>query len=256
VRFADIPGELVDEEGTPQAKTVFAIFYRGRSLVPKLDRICTAFGAHQHDIPNFAHEGEVTAALAETRAAISDALAWLQQERSTSSSVLRHLSLLLRKWTWGVGREKAVCHALNLAARAPERGTITAQGWALKTSVGDVKAALTDVHTAAAQGGRLQPFFFEVLWAPTPGETTPPPGLPTPPTHFKTNRITGVFQGIINTYGMPRYREANPALWTLATFPFLFGVMYGDIGHGTMLLLGAAWMVWREKEFLSKPLGA
>ena len=39
--------------------------------------------------------------------------------------------------------------------------------------------------------------------------------------------ITSVFQGIVNTYGVPRYGEVNPALFYIATFPFLFGVMYG-----------------------------
>jgi V-type H+-transporting ATPase subunit a len=29
----------------------------------------------------------------------------------------------------------------------------------------------------------------------------------------------------VDTYGVPRYREANPALFTAATFPFLFAVM-------------------------------
>lgn len=53
---------------------------------------------------------------------------------------------------------------------------------------------------------------------------------PTPPTHFHTNKFTEVFQGVVNTYGVPRYGEANPALFTTVTFPFLFGVMYGDMG--------------------------
>ena len=64
-----------------------------------------------------------------------------------------------------------------------------------------------------------------------------------------------MFQGIVNTYGIPRYREANPALFYIATFPFLFGVMYGDIGHGTLLTLFAAWMLWKEADFLKVPLG-
>jgi V-type H+-transporting ATPase subunit a len=37
---------------------------------------------------------------------------------------------------------------------------------------------------------------------------------------------------IINTYGVPRYREINPAVFTVASFPILFGVMFGDVGHG------------------------
>jgi V-type H+-transporting ATPase subunit a len=33
------------------------------------------------------------------------------------------------------------------------------------------------------------------------------------------------------------YKEANPAVFATVTFPFLFGVMFGDIGHGSLLLL-------------------
>jgi V-type H+-transporting ATPase subunit a len=41
---------------------------------------------------------------------------------------------------------------------------------------------------------------------------------------------------------VPRYKEANPALFTAVTFPFLFGIMYGDIGHGTCLALAGLYL--------------
>jgi len=31
---------------------------------------------------------------------------------------------------------------------------------------------------------------------------------------------------------VPKYREVNPGIFTIITFPFQFGVMFGDIGHG------------------------
>lgn len=41
---------------------------------------------------------------------------------------------------------------------------------------------------------------------------------------------------MINTYGVPSYKEINPGLFTIITFPFQFGLMFGDIGHGLLLL--------------------
>lgn len=57
------------------------------------------------------------------------------------------------------------------------------------------------------------------------------------PTYIKTNCFTQLCQTMVDTYGVPRYGEINPAISTIITFPFLFGIMYGDVGHGACILL-------------------
>lgn len=61
-----------------------------------------------------------------------------------------------------------------------------------------------------------------------------------PPSLFRNNDVTWVFQEIVNTYGVPNYKEVNPTVFTVVTFPFLFGIMFGDIGHGLVLFLVGA----------------
>lgn len=55
------------------------------------------------------------------------------------------------------------------------------------------------------------------------------------PTYCRINDFTAPWQTVIDTYGCPNYKTANPAVITSITFPFIFGLMYGDIGHGTCL---------------------
>jgi len=62
----------------------------------------------------------------------------------------------------------------------------------------------------------------------------------TKPTLFKTNEFTAIFQQIVDTYGIPSYKEVNPAIFTCVSFPFFFGVMFGDIMHGFLLFTFAA----------------
>jgi len=64
------------------------------------------------------------------------------------------------------------------------------------------------------------------------------------PTYIPTNEFTYAFQEIVNTYGIPRYREINPAIFNIVFFPFLFGVMFGDIGHGIIVFLFAMYLIY------------
>lgn len=64
-----------------------------------------------------------------------------------------------------------------------------------------------------------------------------------PPTMFEKSDFTGPFQEIIDTYGVPWYWEVNPGLFTIVTFPYLFGFMFGDIGHGLALFLFGLFLI-------------
>ena len=75
-----------------------------------------------------------------------------------------------------------------------------------------------------------------------------------PPTHFKLSDYTRPFQEIVDTYGVPRYKEANPGLFTVVTFPFLFGVMFGDIGHGAILGLVGYFLIRFKDQLNSRGL--
>ncbi len=77
-----------------------------------------------------------------------------------------------------------------------------------------------------------------------------------PPTHFATNEFTAVFQEIVNTYGIPRYQEVNPGIFAVPFFPFLFGIMFGDIGHGGALLAAGIYLCQRDEEVRRSPLKA
>ena len=57
------------------------------------------------------------------------------------------------------------------------------------------------------------------------------------PTYFDVPEFINVWQTIVETYGIHSYQEANPAVVSIVTFPFLFGVMFGDIGHGSLIFI-------------------
>lgn len=71
-----------------------------------------------------------------------------------------------------------------------------------------------------------------------------------PPTFFEINEFVWPFHEVVVTYGTPSYKEINPTTFNMVTFPFLFGIMFGDIGHGFLLFLIAAYLCIKKDYIL------
>jgi len=100
---------------------------------------------------------------------------------------------------------------------------ILLKGWVPTVNIDDVRQAL---RRASERSGSLVPSILTII-------TT----TESPPTYFKTTDFTRAFQDIVESYGVARYREVNPAVFTIITFPFLFAVMFGDFGHGIIMAI-------------------
>lgn len=169
-----------------------------------------------------------------------DSKAVLDKNTQMRFSLCESLSGDIEGWLWTARREKSVYHTLNLFKADVAGRLMRARGWIANDSISAARHAIDDAHTLLS----LPPnALLEVVSPGVSGSGWPEGG---PPTHFSTNKYTYAFQEFVNTYGMPRYREINPALFAAATFPFLFGVMYGDIGHGAIVTIGALYLVLTE----------
>ncbi|MFB7324743.1 V-type ATPase 116kDa subunit family protein [Streptomyces sp. NPDC056190] len=105
------------------------------------------------------------------------------------------------------------------AEGAVRRGEVVAlAGWCPAAEVPRVARRL------ASAGGALLPL-------PSPRGTDPP-------TLLRPGR-TASFTPLVTTYGTPAYADLDPSWPAGLAYVAMFGIMFGDVGHGALLLLGA-----------------
>ncbi len=62
------------------------------------------------------------------------------------------------------------------------------------------------------------------------------------PVKFKKGSLAQVFAPFVQMYGVPAYGEADPGLFLALTYCLLFGLMFGDVGQGVVLILVGLYM--------------
>ncbi|XP_020552421.1 V-type proton ATPase subunit a1 isoform X1 [Sesamum indicum] len=221
-------------------KIVFVVFFSGEQARVKILKICEAFGANCYPVA----EDTIR-----RRQITREVLSHLSDLETTLEAGLRHrdkalisIGFHLAKWMNMVRREKAVYDTLNMLNFDVTKKCLVGEGWCpifAKTKIQEaLQRATTDSNSQVG-------VIFHVMHS-----------VESPPTYFKTNHLTNAYQEIVDAYGVAKYQEANPAVYTIITFPFLFAVMFGDWGHGICLLLGALFLIAREKKLGSQKLGS
>jgi V/A-type H+-transporting ATPase subunit I len=71
-----------------------------------------------------------------------------------------------------------------------------------------------------------------------------PPRGSQPPTALRAAPATAAFQPLVNNYGTVPYADLNPSVLAGAAYVAMFGLMFGDVGHGALLLALGVLMVW------------
>jgi V/A-type H+/Na+-transporting ATPase subunit I len=168
----------------------------------------------------------------ELRTHPQEARAWLEAERKRledlSGAECKILGVMREQFGPRLGEARlrvALARPLAEAALNGVRGKgglAALAGWVPRRQLDELRAALE---------ARFHGRYLLDVHEPGPDEAADVPSLVRYPGWLKP------FVPLVKSYGVPRYGEFDPALPFALTYPFLFGAMFGDIGHGGVILL-------------------
>nr|XP_006640305.1 PREDICTED: V-type proton ATPase 116 kDa subunit a isoform 2 isoform X3 [Lepisosteus oculatus] len=226
--YAEINESVEDPDtGEITKSVVFLISYWGEQIGQKVKKICDCYHCHLYPYPGSNEErNEVVEGL---RTRIQDLHTVLHRTEDYLKQVLSKASESVYTWVIQVKKMKAIYHILNLCSFDVTNKCLIAEVWCPVDDLSTLRRALEE---GSRKNGATVPSFVNRI-----------PSTETPPTLIRTNKFTSGFQNIVEAYGVGNYREVNPAPYTIITFPFLFAVMFGDLGHGIVMALFSLWMV-------------
>ena len=223
-----------------QKKVIFNILFQGgveNVLLGKILKICEMFQASRYNVPK---REEIQNEISKIEDDIKEKKNLLvQTEKSINDLITRNNRINNRLIKYSLYKlfflqEKMIYTTLNKCI--VRENFIDGEFWIPENSLQKLKNNLNSV--SQGKDDKLRANIEQILIEKSDKN---------PPTYIPTNEFLYAFQEIVNIYGIPRYREINPGFFNVITFPFLFGVMFGDIGHSLMIFGAALYLCLNSK---------
>ncbi|MET0052841.1 MAG: V-type ATPase 116kDa subunit family protein [Candidatus Thiodiazotropha sp.] len=190
----------------------------------RLKSMLDTAGFRSQDIPPELHSSPETAK------------ARLDERRAATEHSEQELNESIQKWRAEVLDDlERVARTLHLATPYMALGEAARQSGELSRLQGWVPAQDLPRVTSALKEKLLDPFVLESR-DPLPEERSLVPSV------MRHNRLLKPFSQLVMQYGVPRYGEVNPTHLFALTYIFMFGMMFGDVGHGAVILGVSIWM--------------
>jgi vacuolar-type H+-ATPase subunit I/STV1 len=268
--------DVEDEEGIfmdpttdmPRKKSTFIIFFQGEMSKNKVLKLCQNFSAKiiDNDLvkpPASACEGKKPSDVRQEK--IQEAISEIaNHEKAIAYTLDFKRKTLVKFYRYAqemssyVYQEKMIFFTLNKFVFSESAGglTMAVEGWCPAAAIDGVEGSdgpmsyLQALVEMAKKKAHALDAPVLVRKLELEEDNSIHSHAEKPPTLIRVNNFTSGFQGIVDGYGIPRYEEVNPGFFAIAMFPFLFGVMFGDIFHGAMMVVLGIYLVCTEDAVL------
>ena len=238
--------------GKEENKTCYIVLTHGGESLSKANKIFCSLGGRVHNMKEGKYR-EITKGVLTVTSLISQITRVSANNKEALREFLENISRKVRDWKFVISKEIEIFRTLNFFQgdyqldnpRMVEGDKEPVGGRGLGESVEE-----TTIIGDAWIPKRFRTKFEELIQ--TVNEGVGPVSFErtvtaaTPPTFIVTNEYTDLYQQLNNMFETPGYKEINPGIFILFTFPALFGIMFSDAFHGLLLLLLSAWLFWKK----------
>ena len=215
--------EMLFVAGERDDSTIYGICFLPQSAVQQADEVLSAFHFEPVDLL-WAPDGKpLRGTMAQVYTQVLAGLAARQAElRVLYNGSLKQCSVSPFELSAAYEKIKALQFyhdARQYAAKTP-KGVFILVGWMRE---GDAKKLAAETANEARM----------IFTAENESETQ----TSRPPTKLKNPHLARPFETLIRMYGLPAYNEMDPTIFVALTYTILFGIMFGDVGQGSVLAL-------------------